>query len=253
MADQTLAQSSTLKKPVAERTKTAYALLRKVSKAWKASRCWARYLLVGAHRGVPELVDFLVGNHLFLAIQVPSEQTALGEMLANLRPERALEIGTARGGTLLFLCKLASLRATIVSVDLPGGRFGGGYGKIRAWFYQHFARRRQRLHLLQGDSHSTGMLNRVKAAFSGQPLDYLFIDGDHRYEGVKSDFEMYAPLVRSGGLIAFHDIVNGPAGNVGGVPRFWSEIKAQYRHTEIIDNASQGGFGIGVLYVDHRS
>jgi hypothetical protein len=33
----------------------------------------------------------------------------------------------------------------------------------------------------------------------------LFIDGDHRYEGVRRDFEMYSPLVGAGGLIAFHD------------------------------------------------
>jgi hypothetical protein len=43
-----------------------------------------------------------------------------------------LEIGTARGGTLFFLTRLASPHATIVSVDLPGGPFGGGYPRRRA-------------------------------------------------------------------------------------------------------------------------
>ncbi|MEO0196406.1 MAG: class I SAM-dependent methyltransferase [candidate division WOR-3 bacterium] len=38
-------------------------------------------------------------------------------------------------------------------------------------------------------------------------LDFLFIEGNHSYEGVKMDFEMYFPLVRKGGIIAFHDIV----------------------------------------------
>jgi len=45
---------------------------------------------------------------------------------------------------------------------------------------------------------------------NGEPLDFLFIDGDHTYEGVKRDFEMYSPLVRNGGIIAFHDIVKHP-------------------------------------------
>ena len=31
------------------------------------------------------------------------------------------------------------------------------------------------------------------------------IDGDHTYEGVKADFERYAPLVRRGGVIIFDD------------------------------------------------
>lgn len=35
--------------------------------------------------------------------------------------------------------------------------------------------------------------------------DLLFIDADHTYEGVKADHERYAPLVASGGIVAFHD------------------------------------------------
>jgi hypothetical protein len=81
-------------------------------------------------------------------------------------------------------------------------------------------------------------------------LDYLFIDGDHRYEGVKRDLEMYGPLVRKGGLIALHDIVDGPTHLVGGVPQFWREIRSQFRFMEIIKDPSQGGYGIGILYVE---
>ena len=244
MADQILAQSRPLR--VSART----ALLRKLPKAWKASRCWIRYWSYGSRRGVEGLVDFVLKNHFFIAMQVPSELAALGEILAEKRPERALEIGTARGGTLLFLTRLASPQATIVSVDLPGGKFGGGYSTRRQWFYQRFARRRQRLHLLRGDSHSNEMLSLVKAVFSGQSLDYLFIDGDHTYEGVKKDFEMFGPLVRKGGVIAFHDIVEGPPECVGGVPRFWREVRSGFRHCEFVKDPSQGGYGIGVLYVD---
>lgn len=250
MTDQTLAQSDTLAKPVNRKPKTRDEAFRVLTMGWRFSRSWARYRLAGRRRGVPGLVDFVVRNQLFSAIQIPSELAALGEIVAERRPERALEIGTALGGTLLFLTRLASPQSTIVSVDLPGGKFGYGYGDRRRLLYQRFARRGQRLHLLRGDSHSTQMLARVKGAFNGRPLDYLFIDGDHRYEGVKRDFEMYGPLVKKGGLIAFHDIVDGPSKFVGGVPEFWQEIKPRYRHEEFVKDWSQGGLGIGVLYVD---
>jgi predicted O-methyltransferase YrrM len=36
-------------------------------------------------------------------------------------------------------------------------------------------------------------------------IDFLFIDGDHRYPAVLSDWLLYAPLVKSGGIVAFHD------------------------------------------------
>lgn len=36
-------------------------------------------------------------------------------------------------------------------------------------------------------------------------IDFLFIDGDHTYQGVLTDWLLYAPLVKRGGIIAFHD------------------------------------------------
>ena len=250
MADQTLAETGALKAPAAPRPVQEYTLRYKFAWRWRAARCWARYALVGQHRGVPGLADFILGNHFFVAAQVPAELSALGEILAPLRPECALEIGTYHGGTLLLLCKLASPQAAIVSVDLPGGRFGGGYSSRRRWFYQRFGQRRQRLHLLRGDSHSHEMLARAKAALRGQPLDYLFIDGDHTYEGVKQDFELYAPLVQRGGIIALHDIAEHPPAAGCEVAKLWNQLKSQYRHAEIIEDRNQGWAGIGVLYVD---
>jgi len=39
-------------------------------------------------------------------------------------------------------------------------------------------------------------------------LDFVYIDGNHRYEYVKKDIELYVPLVKNGGLIAGHDYDN---------------------------------------------
>jgi predicted O-methyltransferase YrrM len=72
----------------------------------------------------------------------------------------------------------------------------------------------------------------------------LFIDGDHTFEGVKKDWEMYSPLVRPGGLIVFHDV----AGNYGEtqVKAFWDTIKTSYSHREYMAHP-EGLYGIGVL------
>jgi hypothetical protein len=47
-------------------------------------------------------------------------------------------------------------------------------------------------------------------------IDYLFIDGDHKYEAVKQDLEEWYPHVKVGGFISIHD----SAANRGG-PSFW--------------------------------
>jgi len=47
-----------------------------------------------------------------------------------------------------------------------------------------------------------------------KPVGLLWIDGDHRYESVKQDFELWAPHVVPNGLIALHDTLEqelGPA------------------------------------------
>jgi predicted O-methyltransferase YrrM len=41
-----------------------------------------------------------------------------------------------------------------------------------------------------------------------QPIDLLFLDGDHSYEAVRQDFEDWAPKIRPGGFLALHDVVH---------------------------------------------
>jgi hypothetical protein len=130
--------------------------------------------------------------------------------------------------------------------------FGGGYPVWKVPLYKSFALSNQKSHLIRADSHGQLTLERVKSILNGKEIDFLFIDGDHTYEGVKKDFKMYSPLVKNGGVIAFHDIVPGPKGNVGGVPEFWQEIKSEYKYLEIVKDGNQGGCGIGLVYKNHR-
>jgi predicted O-methyltransferase YrrM len=42
------------------------------------------------------------------------------------------------------------------------------------------------------------------------PVELIFIDGSHKYEDVKMDFELWYPKVIEGGIMAFHDTVGWP-------------------------------------------
>ena len=181
--------------------------------------------------------------------QVTEELIRLFEIVSGLQPESALEIGTWSGGTLFMTCRVAVSGATIISVDLPGGSFGRGYVWPRKFVYRRFAKKTQALHLLREDSHAAKTCDRVRFLLQGRRLDFLFIDGDHTYDGVRADFEMYVPLVRRGGIVAFHDIVKHPPQAECEVDRFWNEIKQQYRHIEIIKDPLQGWAGIGILHI----
>jgi predicted O-methyltransferase YrrM len=40
-----------------------------------------------------------------------------------------------------------------------------------------------------------------------KPIDLLFIDGDHSYEGVRADWDRYARYMSSFGIVVFHDTI----------------------------------------------
>jgi len=180
--------------------------------------------------------------------QIPGEIKQLTKEVKQLSPRIVMEIGTAKGGTLYIWSRYLKSCQRIISIDLPGGPFGGGYPQTKIKFFKLFAPDKE-LHFLRGDSHSKEIANRVSQILKQDRVDSLFIDGDHTYEGVERDFEMYSKLVRRGGIIGFHDIVPGPPENVGGVPRFWDEVKSDFNYIEIVKDWKQGGWGIGVIYV----
>jgi hypothetical protein len=207
---------------------------------------------------VDGVLDLMFGFRIYgvglASMQRRWEFRRLLEEVARLRPQAMLEIGTAAGGSLFALTQVCASDAHILSIDLPHGRFGGGYQSWKIPLYNAFARRGQRLDLIRADSHDDRTVADVQDRLGGRKLDFLFIDGDHSYEGVKRDLNIYSPLVRSGGLVAFHDIFPLAPGtgdgleDPGDVWRFWAELDVEGKR-EFVDPESHGGMGIGVITV----
>jgi predicted O-methyltransferase YrrM len=186
------------------------------------------------------------------ALQKLREIAPLIALVRRGSPAVVVEIGTAAGGTFYAWCRAARADATVVSIDLPGGRFGGVEGSAEPATLRGYGRDRQDLHFIRADSHQLETLDRLRVVLNGRAIDFLFIDGDHTYDGVRRDFEMYAPLVRRGCPIAFHDVLPHAQQPDCEVDRFWNEIKSRYRSVEFVDRvdgAEQYG-GIGVLNWD---
>jgi len=204
-------------------------------------------------KSIPDFLElafsFQFKDYNIVPIQIKNEIQLLLEILSKNRPKTLLEIGTSNGGSLFLFCKVADPNATIISIDLLGGDFGGGlYPDWKIPFYKTFANNKQKLHLIRANSHDSKTLVQTKKILKKKKLDFLLIDGDHTYEGIKNDFEMYSPLVKDGGIICFHDINQGEKSNVGGVPEFWKEIKTKYESADIVDSFSNSGYGIGLIF-----
>lgn len=148
---------------------------------------------------------------------------------------RILEIGTWEGGTLYHWIKNAPDGAKIVSIDNQ---------HMSSSLYDEWADNRVDVKWFKGDSKSWDAKEFAKKEY---PYDFIFIDADHSYEGVKSDWEHYRYLINKGGVIAFHDILPHPpyAGQPVEVDKLWAEIKNKYDTAEIINK--KGGDGIGIV------
>lgn len=196
--------------------------------------------------------------------QIRSEIKDLAEFVQreyySVYPYNILEIGTKFGGTFHIWCSINKTGLNI-SIDMDDGGLHGGIGdeemnKRDQWFQERF----QNCHFIRGNSHSDSIKHslflRLMKLLGKEDdtskwfecIDFLFIDGDHTYEGVKKDFEMYSPFVKKGGLIAFHDIVISDHHHSREVyvGEFWNEIKHGYKYTEFVDGEQNWG-GIGVL------
>lgn len=183
------------------------------------------------------------GEGLYRSIQPQQEGQELATLarrVSDTNPQTVVEIGTAEGGTLYTWCRFLHSAEIICSIDI-GKRFGQ-----RTKFFREFTDEADLL-FINSSSQDRQTAKTVDDSIS-EGIDFLFIDGDHSYEGVKQDFELYSPLVNNDGIIAFHDIVKIDSEYMG-VPRFWKEVKDNYESEEIILPKEKHRGGIGILHM----
>lgn len=227
---------------------------------FNASRELKRYSRIIKRESENVSIDDLISlvydkyERFFNIKQVRSEITDLCNFVKDKNLNCILEIGTASGGSLFLLSKLLSKNGTIISIDLPEGLFGGGYPSYKPGFYKSFVEGDQKMHLLRGDSHANETYNSLKELLGDVKVDLLFIDGDHSYEGVKRDFNIYREIVAEGGIIMLHDVAPHKKDSLCKVNLFWEELKPEFEGaTEFIENWNQNWAGIGVVYNSRKN
>ncbi len=140
----------------------------------------------------------------------PTEVVVMAAMVRMLKPLRRLEIGTFEGNTTVNLIANAPPDARIVTVDLPPGWDGESAIAVPsiqvntvagAHIGKHFAdssQYRDRITQVFEDSQTFDWTLRA-------PYDFILIDGCHTYEYVLSDTRNALEVIRSGGVVVWHD------------------------------------------------
>lgn len=160
--------------------------------------------------------------------QKPKEFLPILDLIIENKYSKVLEIGSYTGGTTKGFLSVTDF---VVTVDIVK---------------RHNLNER----FIEAHSHADSTVAKVKEY--SESYDVLFIDGDHTYEGCIADYYIYNKLVRDGGMICFHDIIDSPEHQSLNcyVSKVWSNVKNLYPvHKEFIDKWSDNDWGgIGVVF-----
>lgn len=117
----------------------------------------------------------------------------------------------------ILIFEIGVRRATSTNAILRGLNTRYGTGKLYSVDKDD---REGRVRSPELKQHWKFILGRSEEIEWNLPIDILFIDGDHSYDGVKKDFEKYEPFVKKGGIILMHDVTHRHFG----VKDYWKEI-----------------------------
>lgn len=171
--------------------------------------------------------------------------------IRNVKPKRVLVIGS-RYGFIPAVCALACRENKKGKVDFVDAGYDqdnpmhknhwGGVGFwTKADVNKHFAEFNLEKYLKTHIETSLEFFEKKPHSQYG----YIYIDGDHTYDGVKSDFEHSWSLLEQGGMMSLHDIHIQKIGDLTlGVHKLWRELKYSKKYN-MIDIS--GEFGLGLI------
>lgn len=142
-----------------------------------------------------------------------TESEALGlYSIARKLPSNAtvVEIGSWKGKS-TFCIASGLKKGKVIAIDPFNADAGNDEGSKEE--YMQKKGNEDMLLTFKKNMESRGVIDKIiiKKGYSSQfqnetgSIDFLFIDGDHSIEGCKADFEMFAPKIKPGGYLAFHD------------------------------------------------
>jgi predicted O-methyltransferase YrrM len=159
-------------------------------------------------------------NHGVASLQI-DEAALLYRLARDASSGPFVEIGRFKGGSTVVIASALAPKIALWSYDLHVALRPDLTGEeLDAELRDALGRLgvADKVHLVVADSRTVDP--------PSTDIELLFVDGDHSYEGARADFLRWAPLVRPGGHLLFHDAVDtGRYGNVyPGVSRVAAEV-----------------------------
>ena len=153
-------------------------------------------------------------------------------LVRSMKPQVCVEIGSARGRSTCFIgiALKENGHGTLFAIDPHTTTSWNDEPNVDT--YSIIRRNVARLGI-EKQVKLIRATSQQAAAHWQLPIDLLFIDGDHAYEGVKRDWDSFQHLMNPFGLVVFHDTIWDLRPDPNwfrpdmGVPRFVEELREQ--------------------------
>ena len=163
--------------------------------------------------------------------------------------KNALEVGLGKFGSTHFLWRhLYDVTATIEIDKERVLTFGDNLYK----YYRKWVMDDGKSMFFFGKSSDPAVVERVYWTYEETRIDLLFIDGDHSYASVMTDYLLYEPLVNIGGIVAFHD--SRQSTDYSGVSDFLADFNERlpFKKRDIIFDHIEHSRNVGIAYYFKR-
>lgn len=160
------------------------------------------------------LVKMYQEKFAFPASLSPEQGNLLKTLVSNIAPKNVVEIGCFIGVSTIWLAaglEQIGSSATIHSIDLfndimPAPPMMGGYLNNPLDYAQKSVEAAQFSDRVKFYKNNSIEVGEKAHEILNEPIDFIYIDGDHSIEGCYKDFILFYPHVSVGGYIVLHDI-----------------------------------------------
>jgi predicted O-methyltransferase YrrM len=151
------------------------------------------------------------------------------ELIEQHRPKVCVELGTWQGASAVPVARsIQRWGGTLTCVDTWSGELNSDGGSVSGKSPVMLLSCARRM-VEAGVGANVRLIPAMTldaALFWSEPIDFLYIDADHSYEGVSADLEAWVPHVKSGGLILGDDYGN----------RIYPDVKVAWDEFELLHN-----------------
>jgi len=132
-------------------------------------------------------------------LQFPQDVVAIQELIWKVKPDLIIEIGIARGGSIIFSASMLELigKGEVLGIDLDIRK----HNRVEIEKHPMF----KRITMIEGSSVNKKIAQKVYRFAKGKKTVMVLLDSNHTYKHVLREIELFSSLITKGSYLVVFD------------------------------------------------